>query len=128
MNSREPLPHVRSYLFGHQLENSVHLAEDTWKTAMEEEREAMKNLAASRNEGGGMERGGISLSRQKPTSRGSKASSGAAEPKWLLEQHERPNFNTQMGASEGKSKDEIFEYYRTAATTPYIPISRLQGL
>jgi len=128
LNSREPLPHVRSYLFEHQLQNSVHLAEDTWKTAMEEEREAMKNLAASRSDGVSMERGGMSLSRQKPTSRGSKASSEAAEPERQLEQQERSNFNKQMGASEVKTKDETFEYYRTAATTPYIPTSRLQGL
>lgn len=128
IEGRDLRPHVRTYLFEHQLETSNHLAQDAWKAEMEKAKEAIKTLSAKRSEEMGTV--GTSTSRasgeHRATSRGSQETS-EAKPQWLMEQEERVNFNKQMGVQqEVHAKD--FEYYRTAATTPYMQASRLQGL
>jgi hypothetical protein len=44
-----------------------------------------------------------------------------------MEQEERANFNKQTGI-QPEVQSTGFEYYRTTATTPYMPASRLLGL
>lgn len=142
--ARETRPHVRTYLFEHQLENSMYVLEDGWK----------EDLAATKPRvlGAGDEqaRRGTSASGASSTDRdlsrsdsriGTSAShascTSAAKPKYLqiqeqqqLEAEERARFNQQMGVTEPEPppKEYSFEYYRNTATTPYIPIERLQGL
>ena len=91
---------------------------------MEAEKEVMRNVAANRSDNGSGPSEMI-MGRPKPTSQGS---SEEIESKGLLEQQQLANFSKQVDTAEGKANDKRFEYYRAAATTPYIPISRLQGL
>jgi len=120
--------HPRTYLFEHQLENSIHVLEDGWKDSLQEDIHvpgmSVRRTTAASNASAA--RGGSAL--QRKSSHASQEDE-PAKPQWVLEEEERTRFNAQMGIREPTPPPKAYEYYRDAASTPYIPIERLtQGL
>jgi len=138
-------PHVRTYLFEHQFANSMYVLEDGWKEDMAVKKSGMVGARGQHVRTGSSVSSASFGSKDKPQSNsriGTSVSHGssvgaAAKPKYeqIQEQQEQEaeellRFNAQMGITETQPppSEYSFEYYRNTATTPYIPIERLQGL
>lgn len=126
-------PHVRTYLFEHQLENSQFELEDGRKGKKEE---CWQPAVGKRNGTGrtsrGASRGGVgraasAASAQSDNSDVSNDSNPAVVAHKMREK-EIVRFNAQMGIVKDVEAQKAFEYYRNTATTPYLQIERLQGL
>jgi Leucine-rich repeat (LRR) protein len=122
--SRESRPHPRTYLFEHQLENSIHALEDGWNDKVGIPVPAVAVGRAASNASAASSDSDL----QRKTSHAS-SEDAPAKPQWVLEEEERAWFNAQMGIRDPTPPPpKAYESYLNAASTPYVPIERLQGL
>jgi ribosomal protein L21 len=121
----ESRPHVRTYLFEHQLANSMHLLEDSWNEKMDQSVGTAGRLATETS-------GGSSVT-SRPQSHVNDASparkvGASAVPHLQMAQEERVQFDMQIGIRMPTPPLKPFQYYHDRATTPYLPVGRLQHL
>jgi len=159
----EARPHVRNYLFEHQLENSMSLLKDGWNQPVQVFTSPNNNKGVKASAG----TGGVATDTRRALSSDSSAASsaGAANARgvgalkkggWSASAaegavHPQRNAVTASSAANGSfrhaftstsctsdashaslagypDKSNPFEYYRNAATTPYVTVNGLMGL
>lgn len=159
----EARPHVRNYLFEHQLENSMSLLQDGWNQPVQVFTSPNNNKGVKASAG----TGGVATDTRPALSSDSSAASSAGAVNargvgalnkggWSASAeegavHPQRNAVTASSAANGSfrhaftttsctsdtsraslagypDKSKPFEYYRNAATTPYVKVNRLMGL
>jgi hypothetical protein len=158
----EARPHVRNYLFEHQLENSMSLLKDGWNQPVQVFTSPNNNKGVKASAG----TGGVATDTRRALSSDSSAASqvliadvvnargvgalnkgvwnasaaeGAVHPQrnavaassvvTSTFRHAVTTSDTSRASIAGyQDKSKPFEYYRNAATTPYVTVNGLMGL